>query len=93
MKTFKRHKTFDEVVAQCREQGVYCDIFPYVRQGADTICIGAPARTRGVGWAIYNVTNGCFRGETPHGTLFDSSNPEHGREPWMQALLAFFYES
>lgn len=89
MKTFKRHKTFDEIVDQCRTQKLYLDAESYFLEGGDTICVGAPSS--GLGWVIFNTFNGRFFGKTDKGIEFSSDTDEHDKEPWMQALLNFFY--
>jgi hypothetical protein len=90
VKKFARHKTFEEVVRACHQQEVYCDTAAHER-GGDTICVGAPARTPGCGWVVYSTFNGRFFGSTPYGVHIDSDSQTHDGEPWMQALLKFFY--
>lgn len=83
MKKFLRHKTSDEIKAQCDAQGLVLDMSQYDR-GADSITI------RGGGaYVVYNVTNGNFYGETPDGVEFENTSTLDGT-PWFDALLNFF---
>lgn len=94
MKTFARHKTFDEVAAQCKAQGVRFDAYQYRVNGADTIVVGGPLvlpyKKGSPAYVVYNTTNGRFSGRTHKGLTFSESSDFDDR-PWFQALLAFFY--
>lgn len=85
MKKFARHKTSDEVIKQCAEQGIYLNMERY-SQGSDYITVG----THEKGYAVYSVVNGRFFGKTDSGIEFSSDDTCYDAEPWMQALLNFF---
>lgn len=89
MKTFSGIKTYEQIKAQCKEQGVVCNDRLYCRSGWDTIVVG-DQKNEG-GYAVYNTFNGRFHGKTPEGIEFFSSATTHENEPWFQALMSFFY--
>lgn len=83
MKPYTRHKTCEEIRQQCEAQGVPFNIYLN-----GTIVVGLPHS----GWAIYDMMSGWFSGTTPDGVDFNPLNQQqHDHEPWMQALLQFFY--
>ena len=85
MKKFAGNKTRDQVKAQCKAAGVKFDESRY-RQGSDwTLLSGGGAQVLWSSW------NGKFWGMTDTGVEFSSDSDEHDNEPWMQALLRFFY--
>lgn len=92
MKKFDRHKTYDEIRAQCQAQGIPLNDHLFCSKGYDTIVVNhawnTPLRD---GYAVYSVFNGKFHGVTDGGDTFDSSSTKHEKEPWFQALLSFFY--
>lgn len=87
MKKFTRHKTYDEIRAQCRMLRVPLNDEQYRVYGWDTILVGA----KDLGFVIYNTFNGRFFGKTDKGVDFNSDSTRHDRTAWMQQLLAFFY--
>lgn len=90
---YKRSRTYREIVALCKAQKVPFDDRLYRSEGWDTIvvgCKGPHIHRPGQGYAIFNTFNGQFFGTTDKGVKFDSNSSEHDREPWKQALLAFF---
>lgn len=95
MKKFGRHKNIEEIEAQCAAQNLRLDANRWYQNGADTIVIGGPiplgAKGPSNGCVIYNTFNGQFFGCTDKGVDIDSNKPDHDSEPWMQALLQFFY--
>jgi hypothetical protein len=85
MKTFAGNKTRAQVKAQCKAAGVQFDERAY-KAGSDfTFLRGGGAC---VAWSSWN---GRFFGKTPDGIEFNSDSDEWDGEPWMQALLNFFY--
>lgn len=89
MKTFLRHKTYEEIKAQCKEQGLRFGDVLYLNHGYDTVSI---KRAEGaLDQVVYNTVNGRFFGNTDYGLRFSSDYVEHDGEPWFQALLDFFY--
>lgn len=88
-----RHRSHKEIVAQCKAQGVpYNDVL-YRETGWDTMVVGAaPGEPMRRGYTVYNTLNGCFWGVTDEGVKFTSNSAKHDKEPWMLALLNFFYE-
>ena len=86
MKQYTRHKTMEEVRAQCEAQGVAFGSKLYVEKGWDTVYVGIA----GQGHVVYNTFNGKFFGATPTGRRFDSSSTLYEHRDWFQALLDFF---
>ncbi len=85
MKTFRRHRTVEELRTLCQQQGLGFDD-DYYRAGGDRVLV------RGGGAAVsFNTVNGRFVGSTPDGTVFNSAHTEHEEETWFQAFLNFFY--
>jgi hypothetical protein len=90
MKKFAGNKPLAEILKQCKDQGVHVNDFMFKKHGWDTIVLGDPKIKSG--YVIYNTFNGTFWGKTDKGVEFDSSSSaKHDKEPWMQALLSFFY--
>jgi hypothetical protein len=85
MRKFARHKTYDEVRAQCMEQGLDFNDRLYVKDGWDTVVVSG-----GGCQVVYNTTNGVFWGTTPRFVKFESGSTKHENLPWFQALLGFF---
>lgn len=86
---FTRHRTADEVIAQCRAQGLEIDTRPFER-GSDHLVIKTPAA--GV---FFNTVSGRFFGSIP---AIAGKQPEvHFNsdhdvpEAWYQTLVEFFY--
>ncbi len=89
MKKFAGMKPLHQILKQCKEQGVFVNDYMFKRHGWDTIVFGV--QRPGFGYVIYNTFNGKFFGTTDRGVQFDSNSAKHDKEPWMQALLSFFY--
>lgn len=85
MKTFARHRTFNEVKALCKAQGLKFDDHVY-KAGGDMVFV-----TGGGCTVAFNCATGWFCGRTPDYIEFNSTDNDHEKEPWFQALLAFFY--
>lgn len=85
MKTFARHKTLEEVQAQCEALGVPLDMRLY-EGGDDCVTVGDPEN----GYAIYNVVNGRFFGKNDLGLDFNSDDSCYDDHGWYQQLLNFF---
>lgn len=84
MKQFLRHKTLDEIKAQCEAQGLELDTRLF-DQGDDCVVV------RGGGaYVVYNMTSGNFYGETPGGFKFDNTMAELDSAWWYDAMLNFF---
>lgn len=82
---FTGHRSFDQIVAECKAQGVELDASNYVNRGSDFLSL------KGGGFQVlYSTVNGQFFGTTPTGEKFHSSEVRDG-EPWFSALLGFFY--
>jgi len=88
MKKFKRFKTYEEIKAQCAEQGLLFDDRLYRERHFDTVVVRSAEGSKD--YVIYNTTNGRFFGETGEGDRINSDSTRHDKEPWMQALLDFF---
>lgn len=92
MKKFAGHKPIDVIRQQCKDQGVPLNTHLHDNAGWDTIVVGhrygRPLRN---GHAVYNTFSGRFYGVTDKGVEFNSDSAKHDKEPWMQALLSFFY--
>lgn len=82
---FERAKTRDEVLAQCKTQGIKVDQKAYER-GSDYTTLSKGGCT-----IVWSSWNGKFMGKTPDGIEFNSDSAKHDNEPWMQALLSFFF--
>jgi hypothetical protein len=106
MKKFAGNKPLHVIKAQCKAAGLAFDDYNRRKFGRDYIAIGGWDATRGVrpdgsplvdatlpGTVMFNTFNGRFFGTTDRGIEFssDSDSDEHEGEPWMRALLAFFY--
>jgi hypothetical protein len=91
MKTFSAVKPVDLILKQCKEQGVPVNDHLYRTAMWDTIVIGNQAKGKKLGHVVFNTFNGRFSGVTDKGVKFTSDSPKHDNEPWMQALLNFFY--
>ena len=91
MKRFVRHKTSDEIEAQCKAAGIHFSDHLYKITGSDWLVITTIEGDNDSGQVLYNVVTGTFFGTTPDGVSFDSSKEEHENEPWFQSLLLFFY--
>ncbi len=85
MKTFARHKTLEEIEAQCAALNVPLDKRLY-DGGDDCVTVGNPDS----GYAIYNVVNGRFFGKTDLGIDFSSDEPDYDEHEWFAQLLNFF---
>lgn len=84
-------KSYEQIKAQCAEQGVPLNDKLYVEQGWDSILVG----NYGVGHVLYNTVSGSFTGTTPAGLRFDSTSKPPGRGPtpkWYTAIWAFFFD-
>ena len=90
MLKFSGVKPLTTILAQCKAQGVPVDDHHYRTKGWDCIVLGDPKMQRG--YVVYNTFNGRFHGVTDKGVKFTSDSSKHDNEPWMQALLAFFYK-
>lgn len=92
MLKFKDIKPLATILQQCEEQGVPVNKYLFDSGASDSIVVG---HTYGTplkpGHVFYNTVNGCFYGKTDKGVDFNSQSDEHDNEPWMQALLTFFY--
>jgi hypothetical protein len=86
VRTFKRHKTYDEIRKQCRMLRLDLNDQKYRVDHWDTIMVSG-----GGGHVIYNTFNGRFFGKTDRGVAFTSDETKHDKKPWMQAILNFFY--
>lgn len=85
MKTFQGHRSFDQIAAECKAQGLTLECAGYVKNGSDHIgVVGGGVRI------LYNTFNGRFFGTHPDGRSFSESSQFDG-EPWFDALLGFFY--
>lgn len=82
MKTYKRHRTLDEVQKLCDEQGVELRRQLY-DDGGDFVSLHGPDTM-----VLYSPNFGRFLGE--HQGMYFTSNRDHP-EAWYQALLNFFY--
>lgn len=91
MRTFKRHKTFEEVKALCKEQGLFINDALYLHRGYDTVVIKRFVASRDQ--VIYNTTNGRFYGtaSVDGQTVQFHSDDKRDGAPWFDALLDFFY--
>ena len=94
MKKFARIRTYDEIVAACKTQGLALGDLLYRRRGDNTITVeGGGCRV------YYNTFNGHFFGTAavlfPSGSVrlldFDSCSTTYEDAPWFQGLLSFFY--
>jgi hypothetical protein len=83
---YARHKTHDEIHAQCAAQGLDLADHLYSTGESDFIKVEG-----GGAWALYSIVNGQFFGKTPTGLEFSSRSTDHEGEAWFQQLLAFFY--
>lgn len=82
---FSGHRNFDQIVAECKAQGVELDAHRYTVHGDDHVTL------RGGGYTVvYSIVNGSFFGSSPTGERFDNTEPRDGT-PWFDALLGFFY--
>lgn len=85
MKKFKGHRSFDQIAAQCKEQGLAFECANYVLRGSDYVGVFS-----GGVRVLYNTSNGRFFGTHLDGRRFSESSAFDG-EPWFDALLNFFY--
>lgn len=85
MRTFARHRTFNEIKALCKAQKLKFHDHVF-KAGGDTVFVSGGGCT-----VAFNVASGWFCGRTPDYIEFDSGNDKHENEPWFQQLLAFFY--
>jgi hypothetical protein len=89
MRKFKAIKTREQVLAQCRAQGVQVDQRLY-QQGSDFTVLRAGGAE--VLWSSWNGKFfGTFQNAKGREVRFDSSSAKHEHEPWFQGLLEFFY--
>lgn len=85
MKKFAAPKDRKTVFAQCKAAGVKVNNIPY-KKGSDFTYL-----TGGGAYVAWSSWNGKFFGKTDKGVEFHSDSAKHDKEPWMQALLSFFY--
>lgn len=85
MKKFAGIKSRAQVKAQCKAAGVEFDDNAYKKGSDFTVLRGGGAKV------IWSSWNGKFYGTTPDGVSFSSDSDRFDNEPWMQALLKFFY--
>jgi hypothetical protein len=85
---FSGHRSYEQIRAECKAQGLILEDFMYRTQGSDWIGIrGKPGGTL----VLYSTPTGRFHGRHPAtGEAFTESSPFDG-EPWFDALLGFFY--
>lgn len=83
MKTFKRHKSYDEIKAQCKALGLTLNDRNFKRGWDNIVVTGEGAAV------LYNTFNGRFSGSTNHQEVFNSNQDR--KEPWFLTLLDFFY--
>lgn len=86
---FLRFRTYEEIKAICKEQGVPFDDVRYLLDGWETVIVGRVAQ--GYGYVIYNVVTGKFFGVTPEEQYFTSWGHKHTLKEWYNTLLEFFY--
>lgn len=87
MTKFGGNRSYTEIKALCKANGLTVDDTAYREQFMDSITvIGGGAKV------VYNTFNGRFSGVTPDGKHFFSSSTKYENEPWFQALLVFFYK-
>lgn len=87
-KRFAGHRSYEQIRAECRRQGLVLEDANYRRNGSDWIGV---RRRRDSTVVLYSTPTGRFHGTHPTcGTQFTESSPFDG-EPWFDALLAFFY--
>jgi hypothetical protein len=91
MKKWAGNKPIDVIKKQCKAAGIHFNDRMY-RDGSDYVCITTVKGDNYSGQVLYSTVNGAFFGTTPSGVEFDSNKTTHDKEPWFQALLAFFYE-
>lgn len=83
--THTRHKSYEEIKAQCEQLGLSFNDTLYKSWESDHVVIeGGGARV------LYDTFNGRFFGKTDTGVVFHLDTTEHDAEPWFQALLDFF---
>jgi hypothetical protein len=90
MKKFDGVKPLAAIKKQCRAAGIHFSDRLY-REGSDYVVITSIKGDNHSGQVLFNQFNGNFFGTTPAGVQFDSKKTTHEKEPWFQALLAFFY--
>lgn len=86
MKTFGPPRTYSQIKALCKQQGLLLDDRLYRKQFIDSINVSGGGCT-----VVYNTFNGRFSGRTPDGKDFFSSSTKYENEAWFQGLLSFFY--
>jgi hypothetical protein len=88
MLKFDGVKTLEQIRAQVDQSGgaVRLNSNLHDKKGHDHVLLeGGGARV------LFNTFNGRFFGTTDKGVEFNSDSAEWDSEPWMQALLQFFY--
>ena len=83
-KRFSGHKTYHQIKAQCKRDGVAFGHAAY-KNGYDMVYLRSPGVL-----VAYDTTTGCFYGTVPDYGDFSSADKLDGR-PWFDALLAYFY--
>lgn len=96
MKTFARHKTFDEIAAQCADQGLRLHDGAYAAGTSDYIVVWRHTkRIEGAyphnGRVLYSPVHGRFLGRTDTGIEFTEASASLEGTDWYDAILAFFY--
>lgn len=97
-KKFTRHKSYAEIKAQCKEQGLYFGSWLYDQGRSDfvVVCRKQSDTTNGEGFVFFNLYSGRFHGETNKilgsAIVFNESSQLDGT-PWYDALLEFFFAS
>ena len=90
MRTFKGHRTLDEVMAQCVTEGIDLDVSRYINDGSDYVVLRAPAIT-----VLYSVFNGRFFGTVPaipgKQEQIEFNSDEDRSDDWYQRVVEFFY--
>ncbi len=91
MRRFAGHKSHGAIKKQCKALGIdFNDLLH--KTGGDWVVVTSIEGDNYSGQVLYNTANGNFFGTTPDGVQFDSTKTTHDRNPWFQALLAFFHE-
>lgn len=89
MKTFQRHKTYEEIKAQCKEQGLVFNGTCHNALDTDVVCVkraeGSPDHV------VFNLHTGDFWGHNENMFFHSDRRTSPDGTPWFDALLNFFY--
>lgn len=90
MRKFSRHRTLEELSAECEKRGWPLDTSRYDKNGEDFVNFRFSCEGES-GIVFFNTCNGRFFGNTKMGLPFNSDDAFLDRKGWFKELLNVVY--